>query len=251
VRLTATFRNMNNAITESWFPPESGYQACFKAEIEGRAKENGVVVDLGCGSCDVRRHWLRFGDDIDTSVRLLACDLDLERLRRNPNECRVGADACTLPFASGSIDVIVAENMMEHVLDPLPILIECGRVLKKGGSFVFATPHKYSYIALLSAMTPLRFHRWVHTFQGNTENELGDICETRYRFNSASDVRKYGRAANLAIRRLEFFVGAPCYTCSLPPPLHFTFMLLHRGFERIRFVREWAGITLFGVLERV
>lgn len=62
---------------------------------------------------------------------------------------------------------------MERVPDPLPILIEC-RVLKKGSSFVFATPHRYSYVALLSAMTPLRFHQWVHMFQGNSEDELGD-----------------------------------------------------------------------------
>ena len=39
MKLTATLRSVNTAIVGSWFPPEVGYQACFKAEIDGREKK--------------------------------------------------------------------------------------------------------------------------------------------------------------------------------------------------------------------
>jgi len=50
------------------------------------------------------------------------------------------ADAHNLPFESNSFDAVFALEMLEHVFDPLKVLQEARRVLKKDGYGVFLVP---------------------------------------------------------------------------------------------------------------
>lgn len=50
------------------------------------------------------------------------------------------ADAHNLPFKSNTFEAVFALEMLEHVLDPLKVLREARRVLKKGGYGVFLVP---------------------------------------------------------------------------------------------------------------
>lgn len=50
------------------------------------------------------------------------------------------ADAHNLPFESNSFSAVFALEMLEHVFDPLKVLTEAKRVLKKGGYGVFLVP---------------------------------------------------------------------------------------------------------------
>ena len=42
----------------------------------------------------------------------------------------IAGDACALPFADGSFDVIVASEIFEHVVDDEAAMLECARVLR-------------------------------------------------------------------------------------------------------------------------
>jgi len=55
----------------------------------------------------------------------------------------VQGDAYRLPFADESLDAIICSEMLEHVLDPIPILIEANRVLKAGGILLLCVPFLY------------------------------------------------------------------------------------------------------------
>ncbi len=50
------------------------------------------------------------------------------------------ADAHNLPFEANSFDAVFALEMLEHVFNPLKVLTEARRVLKKGGYGVFLVP---------------------------------------------------------------------------------------------------------------
>lgn len=52
----------------------------------------------------------------------------------------VQADALTLPFRTGAVDVVVAFDVLEHIEDDLRVLCEVRRVLRPGGALLVAVP---------------------------------------------------------------------------------------------------------------
>ena len=45
-----------------------------------------------------------------------------------------------LPFEDTSFDTIVLDNVLEHIMDPLPLLHECSRVLTRHGRLIILVP---------------------------------------------------------------------------------------------------------------
>lgn len=86
--------------------------------------------------------------------------LDLERkmfasLRRDLGQQGVLADMHTLPFADASFDAIVANNVLEHLRDPLEGLREVRRVIRPGGRLFGLIP-----LDALNNRYELRAHHW-------------------------------------------------------------------------------------------
>ena len=72
------------------------------------------------------------------------------------------ADATALPFPDDHFDVIIANDVMEHVAQPEAVLREAYRVLKPGGRFFTNFPPYYHpYGAHLSDVIGIP---WVHAF---------------------------------------------------------------------------------------
>jgi SAM-dependent methyltransferase len=97
----------------------------------------GVALDLGCGTG-------RALDELAGAGRaLLGLDLRPEGLaearRARPASWLVQADATSLPLADGSVDVITALDVLEH-LDDHAALAEIRRVLRPGGILVLTVP---------------------------------------------------------------------------------------------------------------
>jgi SAM-dependent methyltransferase len=59
----------------------------------------------------------------------------------------VRADARSLPFPDHSVDAVVMLDVLEHLDDPVAVLVEVRRVLRPGASVVVSVPHQ----GLLSA----------------------------------------------------------------------------------------------------
>ena len=74
----------------------------------------------------------------------------------------VQADANRLPFRTGCFDVVLSTGLLEHFLDPSPIVVEMVRVLRPGGLFYSdIVPKKFS---LLRSLDFLRLRR-AHMFE--------------------------------------------------------------------------------------
>lgn len=86
-------------------------------------------------------------------------------------------DALPWPFDDESAEVIVGEDVFEHVRNPVGFMTEAHRVLKKRGNLVLRTPHWQSEMAHTDP-THVRFpteHTWDFWIPGTAlyqQNEL-------------------------------------------------------------------------------
>ncbi len=107
------------------------------------------------GEADARRGVLRILDAgtghgalaqrlHEQGFQVAACDLFPERFRYAPVEFRQADLTQHLPYADASFDVVIAIEVMEHLLDHLTFVRECHRVLKPGGRLVISTPNVLS-----------------------------------------------------------------------------------------------------------
>jgi SAM-dependent methyltransferase len=92
------------------------------------------VLDVGAGTGAFSRAARAAG-----AADVIALDMAGSMLAQIPGELRVGAcvgDACRLPFAAGSFDVVGAAFSLNHLEDPAVALREACRVLVAGGAIV-------------------------------------------------------------------------------------------------------------------
>jgi 2-polyprenyl-3-methyl-5-hydroxy-6-metoxy-1,4-benzoquinol methylase len=138
------------------------------------------------------------------------CGVDLDpRVEQNPflDEGRV-AEAGEIPYPDASFDVVVADNVMEHLDHPDQVFREIARVLRPGGKLLFKTPNRSHYMPLIARLTPHRFHQWVNRLRGRHET---DTFPTRYLCNSPAQVRRIAATSGLQIECLELIEGRPEY----------------------------------------
>jgi SAM-dependent methyltransferase len=90
-----------------------------RVRVAGR---DPVVLDLGCG--DQRQYPTNIGVD----------------RRRTPSVAAVVDVSRPLPFRDGAVDRIFAVHVLEHLIDFLPLVDECHRVLRPGGVLHVLSP---------------------------------------------------------------------------------------------------------------
>jgi 2-polyprenyl-3-methyl-5-hydroxy-6-metoxy-1,4-benzoquinol methylase len=106
--------------------------------IQGNVGRGNMVLDLGCRDGSLTKHFLKgnevIGVDID-DVALSICreDLGIKTFHHDLNE--------TLPFDASSFDVVVASEVIEHLMFPEITLREVYRILKNEGVLVGSTPN--------------------------------------------------------------------------------------------------------------
>jgi SAM-dependent methyltransferase len=101
---------------------------------------NKIIVNIGCGS---RKHPGEIGLD---RYRASAADL-LADLNRG------------LPFATGGVDEVVAEHVLEHVPDLVALMEEIHRVLAPGGVLKLEVPY-FAHPDAYRDPTHVRFFTW-------------------------------------------------------------------------------------------
>jgi SAM-dependent methyltransferase len=117
-------------------------------------KIRAVLVEEGIWP-DPRLRLLDIGCSFGIILRKLAAeagygvgvDFDHRSMGRPDERCAmVCADAESLPFASGSFDVVICNHVYEHTDDPARMLGEIDRVLSPKGVCYFAGPNKHDLI---------------------------------------------------------------------------------------------------------
>ena len=104
------------------------------------------------------------------------------------------ASVLHLPYKAGSFDEVFAQNVLEHMPNPLQFLQECARVLRPGGRLVCITDHAAYLGYHFRGWRPGDNHQW-HGAHGDrhfmlfSEGHLRNLCE----------------AAGLEVGRVELF----------------------------------------------
>ena len=133
------------------------------------------VLDIGCGEghiTEILRQSLPEAtfSGLDYSVSAVA-----EGSLKYPELDLVVADAYEAPYAPGYFDLVICNNLWEHVPDPLRLLSSIARVLKKDGYLIVSTPSRYRIHNLLRVVLgqPVEFASTYHV----TEYSLGQLTE--------------------------------------------------------------------------
>lgn len=168
-----------------------------------RLRPDMEILDLGAGAGRVKQMNFR-----GLARHVTGIDAD-PRVRQNPflDEAFEGI-ADQLPFASDSFDLVVCDNVLEHLENPEGVLREVARVLKPGGVFLAKTPNRTHYMTLIARLTPIGFHRFVNRLRGRS---VQDTFPTRYRLNSVSAIRRHADRIGLRVEAIELIEGRPEY----------------------------------------
>ena len=125
--------------SEGEFNPflERGWNTIRRRFIEMVSpKENSALLDVGCGTGQSFQLY-----DGYVSQRYVGIDLSQEALNRAktrlPTQEWIHADACALPFADETFDIVAFSSVLHHIPDYGLAIAEARRVLKPGGK-VFA-----------------------------------------------------------------------------------------------------------------
>ena len=101
--------------------------------------EGKLVLDLGCRDGSLTHAISRGNEIVGVDIDPIALRLAADRL---PTLQLVRADLnLSIPFRSGCFDVVVAGEVLEHILFPHAFSAEIKRVLKPNGLFVGSTPN--------------------------------------------------------------------------------------------------------------
>jgi len=124
--------------------------------------------------------------------RVIGIDVDdAAAQNRAVDEVRL-IDGKTWPVESDSIDLVVADHVLEHIQEPDGFFAEARRVLRDGGFFCARTPNRWSYFAIAAQLIPNRLHsRVLRRVQERRGEE--DVFPTHYRANSRRTIRRLFR----------------------------------------------------------
>jgi len=178
-------------------------ESLFRNRILYHLRPEHTILDLGAGRGRLAHMNFR-------GLVACACGLDPEKaVMSNPHldEAKVGF-AENIPWPNSAFDIVVSDNVIEHVSAPISVFREVHRVLKPGGFFLVKTPNRYHYVAAAASITPYRFHQWFKVKRGT---ESHDTFPTLYRANTRGTLRKISQSAGLLVTDITAIEGRPEY----------------------------------------
>lgn len=110
-----------------------------------RVREGDSVLDAGCGN--LRDAYIALARK---DISYIGIDFSSSMLREGQKKYPpervflVQGDITSLPFKSNSFDLVLCSEVLEHIPNWKPVLLELKRVLKSGGSLIISTPNSFS-----------------------------------------------------------------------------------------------------------
>jgi len=187
--------------SKGWIDGTTEFHALFAQAVPVGSK----ILEIGAGPTNESSDFF--------ATRGVLCGVDVDPDVRGNRALTSSAvfDGERFPFADASFDACVSNYVVEHVPDAAVHLREAHRVLAPGGAYVFRTPNRYHYVALVASMTPHWFHQLVANRLRGLPREAHDPYPTVYAMNSRAAVRRFARAASFQVELLRMIETDPRY----------------------------------------
>lgn len=200
-----------------------------------------VILDLGAGAGIVSQMNFR-------GIVSKVCGVDPDpRIIRNPflDEGVIGTGE-SIPYPDNHFDLVIANNVLEHIFEPVPFLREIYRVLKRGGIFLAKTPNRYHYVAILSKITPHSIHELVARLRRRAS---ADTFPTWYRLNDRRAIRNFASKQGFSCTEIRLMEGRPEYL-RIHPLLYVIGLIYERIVNSTRFL-EFLRVILVCRLQKI
>jgi len=160
----------------------------FYLRVQSLVNKHSVVLDLGAGragwfeddKCEIRRTIRALKGKVS---KVIAADVDEAVKSNRASDEQVLIKNGVLGLEPGSVDVIVADYVLEHIDDVEGFYCQIDSILKPGGWFCARTPHKYNYISIISRMIKNSQHANVLKSAQPHRKEM-DVFPTHYKMNT-------------------------------------------------------------------
>jgi len=139
--MTTSPRNMDKAALrgEPSYLWRDGQQRRLDMVVaEAGDRVSGLVLENGCGVGMYMHHLIPFGG------RVMGLDFDLDRVKESGQVGLIVFQAAgeNVPFPDDSVDLILSNEVIEHVQDDHDAVSEMIRILKPGGRLVLFCPKR-------------------------------------------------------------------------------------------------------------
>lgn len=125
--------------------------------------EGKRVLDAGCGTGYGSAELAQSASEV-TGVDIAAEAIEYAMTNYPMAGLHFIKSSCTaVPFPANSFDLVVAFEVIEHLMDYRAFLDECARLLTHEGLFIVSSPNKRYYAATRAASGPNQFHE--HEFE--------------------------------------------------------------------------------------
>lgn len=208
----------------------------FFARVNALLRPEMTVLDFGAGRGLIAEDKNRFRRELGILhhkvAKVIAVDVDDAVLENRISDEQHVFDGTNLPIADRSVDLIVADHVLEHVGEPQATAAEIDRVLKPGGWFCARTPYSYSMLASVTRLIPNRSHANLVKRVQPGGRESKDVFPTRYRLNSFRALKKYFPKAKW---------DHHSYTWTPEPGYHFGSPTLVRLLRAVQYAKAPVG----------
>jgi SAM-dependent methyltransferase len=214
----------------------------FYARVRELLPPDGVALDIGCGRGTQAEDPVRIRRDLRIlrghCRKVIGIDVDpIGAENQFIDEFRpIGGDL-TWPIEPQTIDLALADFVVEHVANPDDFFAEAARVIKPGGYLCIRTINVHSYLGIASRAVPSRLHAKTLK-RAQPVRQSQDVFPTVYRCNTR-------KRLNTALTAHGF--DAAVYTSEDEPAyLTFNSLAYRLGLAHRRFAPRGMLIGLVG-----